>query len=125
MANILVADDDPSVLKLIRVTLELEGHKVTAVGTGTDALATAVGQASVLDMAVLDVMMPGIDGMDVCRRIRSSEATRTLPVLLLTARAQESDMAEGLAAGADVYLTKPFEPLDLVACVQEILHRVR
>lgn len=120
MARILVVEDDPSVQMLVRLTLELEGHEVTVVDRGDDAVA-AVGRIGA-DVVVLDVMLPGVDGMDVCRALRAGPTTGGVAIVMLSARAQPADVAGGLAAGADAYVTKPFEPLDLLAPVTEVLH---
>lgn len=120
MACILLVEDDPSVRKLVRLTLELEGHEVTVVDRGADAVATA--ERLDVDLVVLDVMLPGLDGLDVCRALRSNAVTASLGVVMLSARAQASDVDAGFAAGADAYVTKPFEPLDLVSRVDEVLH---
>jgi CheY-like chemotaxis protein len=120
MARILVADDEPGVRRLVRLTLELEGHMVTEAADGAGALAAA--HAVPPDCVVLDVMMPGMDGLEVCRRLRANSQTATTPVVLLSAKAQEADVAAGLAAGADRYLTKPFEPLDLAVAVEDLIY---
>lgn len=120
MACILLVEDDPSVRKLVRLTLELEGHEVTVVARGADAVATA--ERLDVDLVVLDVMLPGLDGLDVCRALRANAVTASLGVVMLSARAQASDVDAGFAAGADAYVTKPFEPLDLVSRVDEVLH---
>lgn len=120
MACIFLVEDDPSVRKLVRLTLELEGHEVTVVDRGADAVATA--ERLDVDLVVLDVMLPGLDGLDVCRALRANAVTASLGVVMLSARAQASDVDAGFAAGADAYVTKPFEPLDLVSRVDEVLH---
>lgn len=122
MARILVADDDPGVLKLIRLTLELEGFEVDAVMDGSAALAEI--RTGTYDLAVLDIMMPMLDGVDVCRAVKADAATAAVPVILLSAKAQARDIDIGMAAGADRYMTKPFEPLDLVESIQGLLQHV-
>jgi DNA-binding response OmpR family regulator len=116
---ILVADDDEDILALIEVRLELAGYEVVTARNGAEALRLA--QEHLPDLAVLDVMMPGLDGYEVTRELRRLDATSKLPVILLTALAQESDVARGLAAGADDYVKKPFDARDLRTRVQRLL----
>lgn len=128
MARILLADDDPGVRKLVALTLQLGGHDVTAVADGGAAIerAAAAGAGAdggPFDLVVLDWMMPIADGVDVCRAIRDDPATVAVPVVILSAKAQTDDVAAGLEAGADRYVTKPFEPDDLLAVVDELLAR--
>lgn len=118
---VLVADDDPDILDLVRYRLERSGYKVATAETGTEAVRLA-GELSPA-LAVLDVMMPGLTGFDVTRRLRADPQTVGIPVILLTARAQEADVQEGFAAGADDYLRKPFSPCELSARVQAVLGR--
>lgn len=122
VARILVADDDPGVLKLVRLTLELEGFDVVTVTDGPAAL-EAIRTVS-CDLAVLDIMMPMLDGVDVCRAAKADPQTGQMPIILLSAKAQARDIDIGMAAGADLYLTKPFEPLELVESIQGLLQRV-
>ena len=118
-ATILVVDDDPVIQKLLAVNFEMEGYRVFTAGDGEEALA-CVG-AEHPDVIVLDVMMPKIDGIEVVRRMKADPATAPVPVLLLSARAQAKDVAEGLDAGADGYMTKPFDPVDLLERVASLL----
>jgi len=120
-ATILVVDDDPVIQKLLAVNFEMEGYRVLTAGDGSDALAQMAAERP--DVVVLDVMMPKIDGIEVVRRMRADATTAAIPVLLLSARAQAKDIAEGLDAGADGYMTKPFEPLDLLDRVASLLAR--
>jgi DNA-binding response OmpR family regulator len=119
--TILVADDEPDVLELVGYRLSRSGFTVVEARDGEEALARALDQ--VPDLAVLDVMMPKLDGYELTRRLRAADATRRVPVILLTARAQESDSATGFEAGADDYLRKPFNPDELVARVRAVLGR--
>ena len=118
---VLVADDDPDILGLVRYRLERSGYAVATADSGTEAVRLA-GELSPA-LAVLDVMMPGLTGFDVTRRLREDPHTAGIPVILLTARAQEADVQEGFAAGADDYLRKPFSPRELSARVQAVLGR--
>lgn len=115
MAKVLVVDDYPDVLRLLEVALRKE-HQVLTAEDGESALAIVAREAP--DMVVLDVMMPGIDGYRVLYRLRDDPATRHLPVILLTARDQDHDIAFGLSLGADYYLPKPFSPTDLASLVR-------
>ena len=118
---ILVADDDADILSLVLFRLERAGYDVVAAADGDEALRLAVERHP--DLAILDVMMPKLTGYDVTREIRKNEATRRMPVILLTARAQEADVTRGFEAGADDYIKKPFSPQELRERVQAILGR--
>jgi len=118
---VLVADDDPDIRSLVTLRLERSGYEVIAAGDGEQALAAALERAP--DLALLDVMMPKLDGYEVTERLRQEEATRHLPVILLTARVQETDIARGVAAGADDYVKKPFSTTELRDRVQAVLGR--
>jgi DNA-binding response OmpR family regulator len=118
---ILVADDDPDIRSLVELRLEKSGYDVVAAGDGEQAFATALERAP--DIALLDVMMPKLDGYEVTQRLREHEATRHLPIILLTARVQETDIARGVEAGADDYVKKPFSTNDLRDRVQAVLGR--
>jgi DNA-binding response OmpR family regulator len=118
---VLVADDDPDILALVSFRLDRAGYDVVAAQDGEEALRLALEHAP--DLAILDVMMPKLDGYEVTTRLRQNNATRRLPVILLTARVQEADIARGFEAGADDYVKKPFSPQELGARVQAILGR--
>lgn len=118
---VLVADDDEDILGLVSFRLERSGYEVAAAKDGEEALRLARELSPAL--VVLDVMMPRLDGYEVTRRLRDDEATREIPVILLTARAQEADVARGFESGADDYLRKPFSPQELAARVQAVLGR--
>ncbi|WP_030906584.1 response regulator transcription factor [Streptomyces sp. NRRL F-5126] len=120
-AHVLVAEDDPKQAELVRRYLERESHRVTAVHDGRAAL-DQVRRARP-DLLVLDVMMPGVDGLDVCRVVRADPELSTLPVLMLTARSAEDDLLLGLDLGADDYITKPYSPRELMARVRTLLRR--
>lgn len=123
MTAILVADDDMDIRDLVAFKLEQAGFDVTAVDNGLAAL-TAARQV-LPDLVVLDVMMPGMSGIDVCRELRADRNTSTLPIILLTARAQEGDVEVGFGVGADDYIVKPFSPRELVSRVEAVLARMR
>jgi DNA-binding response OmpR family regulator len=116
-----VADDDPDILTLVRFRLEREGCDVVGASDGQAALDLALEREP--DVAVLDVTMPRLDGYEVTRRLRGHDRTRATAVILLTARVQEADVQEGVAAGADDYVTKPFSPQELGRRVQAALAR--
>ena len=118
MQTILVVDDEPQIVKLVRDYLEHGGFKVLAATDGPAALRTAATQHP--DLVVLDLGLPGLDGLDVTRSLRRNGA---VPIIMLTARADESDKLVGLELGADDYLTKPFSPKELVARVRSVLRR--
>jgi CheY-like chemotaxis protein len=116
---VLVADDDEDILTLVAFRLERSGCEVVKARSGDEALRLATELAP--DLAVLDGMMPGLDGYEVTRRLRATEQTREMPIILLTARAQEADVARGMAAGADEYVKKPFDARDLRERVERLL----
>jgi DNA-binding response OmpR family regulator len=122
MPKILIADDDPDVRDLAAFKLEQAGFDVVGVDNGLAALSAVRDDEP--DLIVLDVMMPGMSGIDVCRELRTGAHTSRLPVILLTTRAQEGDIEVGFAAGADDYLVKPFRPRELVSRVEAVLMRM-
>jgi len=121
VTTVLVADDDADIRALVTRKLELAGYQVIAVGDGCAALEAAVACAP--DVVLLDVTMPGLDGVEVCRRLRARPDFGAVPILLLTAQAQEADVARGRAMGADDYVVKPFSPRELLRRVQDALDR--
>jgi CheY-like chemotaxis protein len=121
LARLLVADDDDDVLSLVAITLELEGHEVTTASDGAEAVRRAVAERP--DAIVLDVMMPGVDGLTALRQLRDTPSTRTIPVLLLSAKAGSIDIDTGMEAGAAGYVTKPFEPEALVEAVERMIRK--
>jgi CheY-like chemotaxis protein len=110
---VLVADDDPDILLLMTLTLERDGYDVVAAKDGLGALEAAVER--VPHLVLLDLMMPGLDGYEVTRRLRLEPATKDLPIVIVTAAAEESQAARALDAGADAYMKKPFSPRELLA----------
>jgi DNA-binding response OmpR family regulator len=123
MSLVVVADDDADIRDLVVFKLEQLGVDVIAVENGAAALAAVRERHPTL--AVLDISMPGLSGIDVCRLIRAEPEIARTPVIMLTARAQEQDVETGFAAGADDYVTKPFSPRELVSRVQAVLSRAR
>jgi DNA-binding response OmpR family regulator len=118
---VLVADDDPDILQLVALRLGRSGYDVVTASDGEQALDAALERAP--DLALLDVMMPKLDGYQVTERLRGNATTRHMPVILLTARVQEADVARGIQAGADDYVKKPFSTQELRARVQAVLGR--
>ena len=116
---VLVADDDEDIRQLVALRLERAGCRVVSAADGDDALALARNERP--DLAVLDVMMPGRTGVEVTQLIREAEEGTRMPILLLTARVQDGDVAHGLAAGADGYVKKPFNGAELVGQVRALL----
>ena len=116
---LLIADDDEDILTLVRLRLSRSGFEIVVARDGEEALRLA--RERIPDLAVLDWMMPKVSGLDVLRAIRADEATAGIPVVLLTARASEADVQQGLDAGADDYIAKPFSPQELASRVQGIL----
>jgi len=116
---VLVADDDEDILLLVTTRLKRDGFEIVQASNGDEALAVARERRPAL--AVLDIGMPGLDGVEVLEQIRADDDLRAMKVLLLTAKAQESDVRRGFAAGADAYVKKPFSPADLSARVRELL----
>jgi DNA-binding response OmpR family regulator len=119
--RILVVDDEPDVIELVRFNLQQAGFEILAAESGDEALQKA--RANAPDLVVLDVMLPEMDGFEVCKRLRIEAATARLPIIMLTAKAGEVDRILGLEIGADDYLTKPFSPRELVLRVKKLLQR--
>jgi len=123
MISVLVAEDDADIRDLVAFKLEQVGYDVTAVEDGPSALIAA--RLSAPDLAVLDVSMPGMSGLDVCRLLRADPTTAGIPIIMLTARVQERDVEDGLTAGADDYMVKPFSPRELVSRIHTQLAKAR
>ena len=123
MTVVLVAEDDADIRDLVAFKLEQAGFEVIPVEDGQTALELA--QSRLPSLAVLDVSMPAMSGIEVCRRLRADSATAGMLIIMLTARVQEEDVEGGLSAGADDYITKPFSPRELVSRVQALLSRAR
>jgi DNA-binding response OmpR family regulator len=118
VVRILAVDDDPVIIDLLRLNFELEGHEVATAADGAGALELA--RANTYDVIVLDVMMPAPDGFSVCQTLRAEPATADVAIVLLTARAQTADRDRGMQVGADAFVTKPFDPLELVEVVESL-----
>jgi two-component system phosphate regulon response regulator PhoB len=121
-AKILVVDDEKDILDLIQMSLEREGYKVCAVESGEECVKRA--REKMPDLIVLDLMLPGMDGLDVCRVIKNDSKTRHIPIIMLTARGEEADVVTGLEMGADDYITKPFSPRVLNARIKSVLRKI-
>jgi two-component system alkaline phosphatase synthesis response regulator PhoP len=121
MKTILVVEDEKDIAELLGYNLKRDGFQVRLADTGEKALAQALKNPP--DLVLLDLMLPGIDGREVCRRLRANEATAMIPIVILTARSEESDVVAGLELGADDYITKPFSPRVLMARVRSVLRR--
>ena len=119
--TILVVDDEPEIVQIARDYLDRAGYRVISSGDGREALRLARTESPAL--VVLDLMLPGMDGLDVTRAMREDPATRAIPIIMLTARVEETDRLIGLELGADDYITKPFSPRELVARVRALLRR--
>lgn len=117
-STVLAVDDDETIQRLLQVNLEMEGYEVVIAGDGTEALERA--RELHPDLILLDVMMPEVDGWEVCRRLRDDPDLEDVPVVFLSARAQEADVERGTELGADAYITKPFDPIELLELVEEL-----
>lgn len=123
MAKVLVVDDDPVILELLRLNFEMEGFEVVSAADGKAGYEQALAEAP--DLVVSDIMMPGVDGLQMLQKLRSDPETADLPVLLVSAKAQQSEIQKGLDLGADDYVTKPFDPLELLDRVNALLAQPR
>ncbi len=119
--RILIVEDEPNIIELVAYNLEKEGWLVSKAQTGEEGWEKI--QAEHPDIILLDLMLPGIDGMEICRRTRQNKLTRDIPIIILTAKAEEADRVLGLESGADDYVTKPFSPRELVARIRAVLRR--
>ncbi len=121
--TILVIEDEEDILELIRYNLEREGYRVVCAESGEKGLEIARRQRP--DLLLLDLMLPGLDGLEVCKRLKTDNSIATLPIVMVTARGEEADVVTGLELGAEDYVTKPFSPRVLVARVRAVLRRRR
>ena len=120
-ANILVVEDEPAIQELVALNLEQAGFSVSRAGSGEQAIDLV--RAELPDLVVLDWMLPGMSGLEVARKLRADRRTADLPIIVLTARAEEHDKLTGLEGGADDYMLKPFSPKELVARIKAVLRR--
>jgi DNA-binding response OmpR family regulator len=121
--TVLAIDDEPDVLELVEYNLKHDGFQVITARDGPTGLDAARRKKP--DAILLDVMLPGLDGIEVCRQLKSNEATSSIPVIMLSARGEESDVVVGLAVGAEDYVSKPFRPRELTARIRAALRRAR
>lgn len=122
-SRVLIVEDEPDIRELVVHHLKREGYQVSAASSGEEALRQV--QAAPPDLVILDLMMPAMDGLEVCRRLRQDPATAMLPIVMLTAKGDEVDRVLGLEIGADDYVVKPFSPKELLARVRAVLRRSR
>jgi DNA-binding response OmpR family regulator len=122
MRRALVVEDDPDIVELVTLYLSKEGFAVESIGDGREALARA--RATPFDLLILDLQLPGLDGLTLCAQLRSEGSARNVPVVMLTARGDETDRIVGLEMGADDYIVKPFSPKELVARVRALFRRL-
>lgn len=120
-SKVLVIEDEPDIVEVIQYNLEREGHKVIACRNGEQGLSRI--RTDNPDLVILDLMLPGMDGTEVCRQVKADPVTRGIPIIILTAKSEESDVVLGLGLGAEDYIAKPFSPRELVARVQVVLRR--
>jgi phosphate regulon transcriptional regulator PhoB len=121
--KILIVEDEKDIVKMLEYNLKKEGFRVISASDGEDALDLAVREHP--DILLLDLMLPGIDGLEVCRSLKKENKTSSIPVIMLTAKGQESDKVVGLELGADDYITKPFSPRELIARIKAVLRRAK
>ena len=121
--RLLLIEDDPAITELIRYNVEKVGFRLEAVEDGEDGLMLA--ETTSPDLVLLDWMLPNLSGIEICRRLRSNPETQNIPIIMLTARGEETDRVRGLDTGADDYVTKPFSPKELISRIKAVLRRLR
>jgi len=121
--KIVIVEDEQDILELLQFNLEQEGYKTTLIDEGDEALATIVDVGP--DLVILDIMLPGMAGTDICRALKQNEETKHIPIIMLTAKSEEIDRVVGFELGADDYVTKPFSPRELILRIKAILKRTR
>ena len=119
MARVLVVEDDHVIRELLVVNLKMEGHDAVTAVDGSEALQAVADRAP--DVVLLDMMLPGVDGWEVAARLKGDEATRSIPIIALSARAMQADIERGMELGVDHYVTKPFDPIELMHLVTTLL----
>ena len=119
--KIVVIEDEPDIQELIDYNLNREGFQVVVASTGDEGVRTAVREAP--DLILLDLLLPGLDGLEVCRKLKTDPVTQAIPIIMVSAKGEESDIVLGLGVGADDYITKPFRPKELIARVKAVLRR--
>lgn len=121
--KILIVEDEKDIVKMLDYNLKKEGFRIFSVHDGEDAIDSANKEQP--DIIILDLMLPGIDGLEVCKSLKNSNKTASIPIIMLTAKSQESDKVIGLELGADDYVTKPFSPRELIARIKAVLRRMK
>jgi len=121
--TVLIVDDEEDILELVRYNLRREGYQTICAATGEDALYEA--EHKLPDVIILDLMLPGVDGLEVCKRLKAEPKTTSIPIIMLTAKSEDADVVTGLELGADDYITKPFSPRVLLARLKAIVRRSR
>ncbi|MBU4376573.1 MAG: response regulator transcription factor [Candidatus Omnitrophica bacterium] len=121
--TILIVEDEKDIVKMLEYNLKKEGFKTMSVRNGEDAVAVATKEGT--DIIILDLMLPDMDGLEVCKAIKGETKTSSIPIIMLTAKSQESDKIVGLELGADDYMTKPFSPKELIARIKAVLRRTK
>ena len=119
--KIVVVEDEPDILEAIQYNLEREGFKVITATSGDEGVKTVIREGP--DLLLLDLLLPGLDGLEVCRRLKLDPVTQRIPIIMVSAKGEESDIVLGLGVGADDYVTKPFKPKELIARVRAVLRR--
>jgi DNA-binding response OmpR family regulator len=117
--KILIIEDDPATQRLVDYSLKQEGYQVITASNGLDGIRKAIGLSP--DLVILDIMLPGMDGFEICYRLKSEPATAQIPILMFSAKAQEIDKGTGKRVGADDYLTKPSAPSEIISHVEKLL----
>ncbi len=121
--KILIVEDEKDIIKMLEYNLKKEGYRILSARDGEDALDLAIKELP--DLVILDLMLPGMDGLEVCKELKKEMKTAPIPVIMLTAKSQESDKVLGLELGADDYITKPFSPRELIARIKAVLRRTK